>query len=221
MPPVTTTSMLTRLSQRRDFAGRRPQQTAWTSAARCRVQRGEDGGGRGLARRPDQPRQPMMSKTVAALTTHTALRGITVAEVMHTQPKLRDSTATAGDLRALFADGHVHAALIVDQHVLLTVIDRSDLPTPRTVAPDAVEPADAWSALALGTLTGRCVLDTTGLDTAHRIMTATHRRRLAVVDANRRCVGLLCLKRNGTGFCSDHDVAARRRDHRGLHRRDS
>ncbi len=34
-------------------------------------------------------------------------------------------------------------------------------------------------------------------------------RRLAVVDDNGLLMGLLCLKRKLTGFCSDADVAAR------------
>jgi hypothetical protein len=34
-------------------------------------------------------------------------------------------------------------------------------------------------------------------------------RRRAVIDADGRLLGLLCLKSRLTGFCSDSDVAAR------------
>jgi hypothetical protein len=37
-------------------------------------------------------------------------------------------------------------------------------------------------------------------------------RRIAVVDEHGALLGLLCLKRSGTGFCSDDDVAARAAD---------
>ena len=42
-------------------------------------------------------------------------------------------------------------------------------------------------------------------------MSATSSRRLAVVDDDHRLLGLLCLKRSGSGFCSDDDVISRRR----------
>jgi len=44
-------------------------------------------------------------------------------------------------------------------------------------------------------------------------MQRTGRRRLAVVDGEGRLVGLLCLKASGSGFCSNEDVASRKRSH--------
>jgi hypothetical protein len=43
-------------------------------------------------------------------------------------------------------------------------------------------------------------------------MLAARHRRLAVVGAEGELLGLLCLKRSGSGFCSDEDVAARAAD---------
>ena len=73
----------------------------------------------------------------------------TVADAMVRRPKLLASTATGQDVRDLFRDDHVHAALVVDGDRLVTVIEDG------------------------------------------------------------RCVGLLCLKRSGRGFCCDAGITAR------------
>jgi hypothetical protein len=39
-------------------------------------------------------------------------------------------------------------------------------------------------------------------------MNRDRRRRLAVTSDDSRLLGLLCLKANGSGFCSDADVAS-------------
>jgi hypothetical protein len=90
--------------------------------------------------------------------------GAVVADVMISAPKCCVSTATVGDVRQLFLNSHVHAALLVDIGVLLAVVERIDL----------VRAGDEGGA----------------------------------------ALGLLCLKRSGTGFCSDRDVNARRSDWR-------
>jgi hypothetical protein len=41
-------------------------------------------------------------------------------------------------------------------------------------------------------------------------MTQTAQRRAAVVDDSGRLLGLLCMKKTGTGFCSDQDIRQRR-----------
>ena len=46
-------------------------------------------------------------------------------------------------------------------------------------------------------------------DVALRALVESDARRLAVVDADGVLVGLLCLKRRRTGFCSDDDLRAR------------
>lgn len=127
----------------------------------------------------------------------------TVADVMVRHPKLCPADSTVGDIRRLFADDHVHAVLIVSGIRLLTVIDRIDL-SPET-APSA-------AAASFGRLSGRVIVPTASADAALRQMTAAGRRRLAVVGPDTTLLGLLCLKRSGTGFCSDENVRERQRE---------
>lgn len=129
---------------------------------------------------------------------------VTVA--MHTTPNVWPPSTTVAEVRTVFADDHVHAVLIVEHGRLLAVLDRTDVP------PDDGGMADRGPAIELGTLAGRVVYDTVDLSQAHLMLAATGRRRLAVIDARRRCLGLLCLKRDGTGFCTDEDVSARQRE---------
>ncbi len=124
----------------------------------------------------------------------------TVADVMVHHPKLCHADSTVGDLRRLFADDHVHAVLIVSGARLLTVIDRIDL---------GPETADSVAAASLGRLSGRVIAPSASATAALRQMTAAGRRRLAVVGPDSTLLGLLCLKRTGTGFCSDEDVRRR------------
>lgn len=121
----------------------------------------------------------------------------TVADAMVHRPKLLPATATGGDVRELFLDDHVHAALVVDGVRLLTVIERHEAES----SPDR-------PARAMGTLRGRVVASYADLWETWAWMTAHGRRRLAVVEDG-RCVGLLCLKRSGRGFCCDAGIRAR------------
>jgi CBS domain-containing protein len=127
-----------------------------------------------------------------------ALAG-TVADAMVTAPKVCGVTTTVGDLRALFDDEHVHAALVVERCTLLVVVERADIERLDDGAP----------ARTVGRMAGRVVAPTAPLATVHREMMAQGRRRLAVVDDHGRLLGLLCLKHSGTGFCSDVDVCSR------------
>jgi hypothetical protein len=122
----------------------------------------------------------------------------TVADAMVSEPKLFGRTATIGDVRALFLDDHVHAALIVADGVLISVIHRSDL-----------DPALPYAkpAARFGRLHNRVVRATESLDFIKRQMISTGQRRLA---------GLLCLKGSLAGFCSDQDVRSRARDAQSL-----
>jgi CBS domain-containing protein len=109
--------------------------------------------------------------------------------------------ATVADVRRLFDDPHVHAALIVTRgDRLVAVIERDDLTA--ALAPD--DPAKRF-----GRLTGRTITADAALTPTHEAMSKAGRRRLAVTDARQRLVGLLCLKSSGLGFCSDRDVYAR------------
>ena len=106
---------------------------------------------------------------------------------------------TAGELRELFANRHVHVALIVDGDTLVAVVDRDDV----------AHTADDVPAVTLGCLTPRTIDARTDLRVAHERLMASGGRRLAVVDPDGTLLGLLCLKRSGAGFCSDANVLAR------------
>jgi hypothetical protein len=132
----------------------------------------------------------------------------TVADAMLTFATLSDSTTTVGDVWALFDDDHVHAAVIVADGVLITVIERTDLES---------HSRDHDPAVHLGTLHGRVIAPDTPLEQARQRMLRSGRRRLAVIDADGTYRGLLCLKRTGAGFCSDQDARARSAEAARLH----
>jgi CBS domain-containing protein len=114
--------------------------------------------------------------------------------------KLHDASVTVGEISAFLEDDHVHMAVLLGTDgELLTTVERSDL----TLA-SPPEPA-----LRYGTLEGRTVGAHEELHRVWETMLAEGRRRLAVIDADGRLVGLLCLKRHGRGFCSDSDVRQR------------
>lgn len=109
------------------------------------------------------------------------------------------------EARRVLSSSHVHMVLVTRSgrlgEPLLGTLVRDDLPAPEV-------PGDG-PALDHARLAGRTV--DAGLD-AEAVRVAMHaagQRRHAVVDEG-RLVGLLCLKRSGTGFCSDEGVASRR-----------
>jgi CBS domain-containing protein len=124
----------------------------------------------------------------------------TVADAMVTRPKVCPADVTVAEVRAQFADDHVHAALVVDGEVLIAVATREDLEGMDGRLP-------AWS---VGSLTDRVVAGEQDLIAVFGQMTVNGTRRLAVTDGDGRLRGLLCRKQHGRGFCSDVDVAARR-----------
>jgi CBS domain-containing protein len=124
----------------------------------------------------------------------------TVADAMIPAPKTSGPEATVRDMKALFENAKVHAVLIVDGDVLLAVVERSDLDRPTS---------DETPASSVGRLSGRIVAGDHSLQAAHRWTTESGRRRLAVVDEDGRLAGLLCLKREGRGFCSSADLQSR------------
>lgn len=136
----------------------------------------------------------------------TTTRGIrpVVADAMLRHPKTCDPTTTLGRARELLSDGHVHALLVVDGHGLLrAVVERADL----------VDGAADALAVHAGRLAERTVGPHEDLAQVRRGMHRDRRRRLAVVDGRGRLLGLLCLKRSGTGFCSDDGVRDRAAEH--------
>jgi CBS domain-containing protein len=129
--------------------------------------------------------------------------GRTAAEAMVTTAVRHPLSVTVREIRDFFRDDHVHAALIVSQDgYLKAVVERDDIAGCH--APDT-------AAAPLGRLAGRTVPGQASLAEVRQAMIATGRRRAAVTSADGRLLGLLCFKASRTGFCSDHDVRARRR----------
>ena len=124
-----------------------------------------------------------------------------VADAMVRFPKTCPPTTTVDEAHEMLRDDHVHALLVVDDHRLLAVVERTDLAfaAPGTSARDA------------GRLRGRTVGPDVDIVAAWRWMRAARRRRLAVVDDAGHLLGLLCLKRSGLGFCTDAGVLERSR----------
>lgn len=126
--------------------------------------------------------------------------GMRVADAMATCQKTHGPATGLAEIRAFFEDDHVHMALIVAADGrLVTTIERADLAAATTSA----------SVATLGTLTGRTAAPGDPLDVATEGLLREGRRRLAVIDPSGRLVGLLCLKRNRTGYCSDGDISER------------
>lgn len=121
-----------------------------------------------------------------------------VADAMIHRPKLCGADATVADARTMFADDHVHALVVVENGTLLAVVEREDL----------LELPQNMQIRVMG-LRGRTVAPHAALADVWEQMTASGRRRLAVIDEHHKLLGLLCLKRSGRGFCGDDDVEAR------------
>jgi CBS domain-containing protein len=115
-------------------------------------------------------------------------------------PVVHGPSTTVGQLRAFFADEHLHMALLVDGGKLLGTVERADLARAIT---------DETPAREVAKLTGRTIGPDVPLQEAFAAMRRTERRRLAVTS-DTALLGLLCLKASGDGFCSDEDVDARR-----------
>lgn len=124
----------------------------------------------------------------------------TVADAMVTSPKTSPAGTTVAEARAAFADDHVHMLLLVSDGVLLGTLVRDDLVGAHS---------QATAALGLATLGDRTTRPEQPIEQVRQQLIATGHRRLAVVDDAGRLLGLLCLKRDLTGFCSDSGIAAR------------
>lgn len=125
-----------------------------------------------------------------------------VADAMVTCPVTHGPDSGLEKIRAFFEDEHVHVALIVaPDGRLLTTIERPDL---------AAATSSSGSVAKFGTLTGRTAGPADPLAVATAALVREGRRRLAVVDDSGRLLGLLCLKKDRTGYCSDEDISERR-----------
>jgi len=124
-----------------------------------------------------------------------------VAGAMVTCPKTHGPESGVKEINALFKDEHVHLALIVGAvGRLLTTIERSDLASVRS---------SALPVVTSGTLEGRTVGPSDSLVATTPTFPRQGRRRLAVVDHSGRLLGLLCLRKDATGYCSDESTPAR------------
>ncbi len=127
--------------------------------------------------------------------------GQRVADAMVTQPRTHGPDSGLEEIRAFFDDDHLHMALIVaPEGLLITTIERPDLATARSGSPPVA---------TLGTLSGRTAGPAEPLRPVTARLLRDRRRRLAVIDDSGRLLGLLCLKRDGTGYCSDEGIRAR------------
>ena len=129
----------------------------------------------------------------------------TIADAHLRTPKVHGPDVSVGAARVFFTDSHVHALLLVERGVLVSVVERDDLEGR----------PDSDRARTAGRLTDRVAGPTDDLEATRAAMATAGRRRLAVVDATGALLGLLCLKRHGRGFCSAADVAAREADRAG------
>ena len=136
----------------------------------------------------------------------TTVAGAVVADVMVQAPKVDGPSLTVADYRAACADDHVHILLLVENGRLLGTLVRGDVPAQA----EASAPA-----LPYATTRGRTVGPGEPADGVRTQMLASGVRRLVVVDGHGSLVGLLCLRRDLSGFCSDADVAARAADREG------
>jgi CBS-domain-containing membrane protein len=124
-----------------------------------------------------------------------------VSNVMLRHPKTLPAHASIAEARAALTNDHVHMVLLTQGRMLVGTLVRTDLP------PAATEgPARPWSTLA-----GRTVPPDAPTPAVQDHLIDRGIRRVAVVDAEGTLLGLMCLKRRRTGFCSDADVASRSR----------
>ena len=132
--------------------------------------------------------------TTSGTTPVVGTAGESVADAMITRPHLHPVGTTVEQARAALTDSHVHLLLLVEDGRLCGTVERGDLD----------EVADGGRpALDVARLEGRTLPPDQPLPTAYAELVAAAQRRRAVVDAGGRLLGLLCLKRSGSGFCSD------------------
>ncbi|MFC7496132.1 MULTISPECIES: CBS domain-containing protein [unclassified Nocardioides] len=130
----------------------------------------------------------------------------TVRGAMLHHPTVHPAEMTVGEARSAFATSAKNRLLLlVADGLLVSAVDRDDLS-------GTEDPSSAVAAL--GSLDGRCVSAEAPLRETFEEMLRTGRRRFAVVDGDGALLGLLCLKRSRSGFCTDEGVAAMRRARR-------
>ncbi len=122
-----------------------------------------------------------------------------VSDVMLRSPKTMPADASIEQARAALDNDHVHMVLLTSGPVLVGTVVRSDLPPI-----DTEGLALPWSKLAERTVSPEAMTAR-----VHDFLIERDIRRVAVVSTDGELLGLMCLKRRRTGFCSADDVAAR------------
>jgi CBS domain-containing protein len=118
-----------------------------------------------------------------------------VRDVMVKRPKTLPADASVADLREQFANPSVQTALLADEGRFAGAIAAGELPD----AAAAGEPARAYARLDVPTMGPDATMDD-----ALALMDRRGDRRLVVVDGDgATLVGLLCLDRTGSSFCTD------------------
>lgn len=119
--------------------------------------------------------------------------GLTVGDAMVSSPKVLAGDSTVVDLRTLFENPHVRTAVLVDGTEFVGVVHRDAVPASGSDDVSAAEIAKR-DVITIG--------PAAPLTEALRIMDEQESRRLPVVaDDGRTLAGLLCLTKDGQGFC--------------------
>jgi predicted transcriptional regulator len=118
-----------------------------------------------------------------------------VRDAMVRRPKTLPVSATVADLRALFANPKVRAALLTDGTAFAGTIAPEELPAD---APDSAPVTDYARSDVERTTPDAPLAD------ARAWLDAADETRLVVIDDDGATLaGLLCLNKHRTGFCSD------------------
>ena len=133
--------------------------------------------------------------------------GHSAVDVMVRHPAVLPAAASVDEVRRAFVSERLHMALLTEGDVLVGTVVRSDLPPH-----DPLAPADERPALSVSRLEGRTVAPDASAAAVLAHLVEHGLRRTAVVDDQGRLLGLLCLTRRLTRFCTDEDVAARAAD---------
>jgi predicted transcriptional regulator len=130
----------------------------------------------------------------------TAGQDALVRDVMLRHPKTLSAQSSVDEAHAALCDDHVHMVLLTEGDTLVGTVVRTDLP--RTTQESG--PVLPWSKLH-----SRTVKPQATAKSVQELLIERGLRRLAVIDDDGVLLGLMCLKRSKTGFCSDDDVECR------------
>ena len=120
---------------------------------------------------------------------------------MVTRPSIRGAEATTESIAPPFEVDHVQMALVVGgDRRLLATIERQDL---------AVLSSASLMAASIGTFIGRTIAPYDQTETAATVLWRESRRRAAVAGESCDLLGLLSLRRDGAGCCSDESLRER------------